>query len=750
MLPLAGLRRLLASATEMSFARHQPQGFPTVPSTLNAGSSELRDWPPSYSPPPNTDPYYTPYLGLRARLSQVWINRWTVLLLLIVCRLLLATRGLNGDLASAKTEAMSACSSVEQVGSAMASMPHYLAGGVNALAADGFTSAVNAMMSMLLMSITAVEEIVLFVIHMMTSTYLCLITLTVAGSLHVALELIEKVGDFMNKTIADITGGISGEVADFQTSFNSFLSAINIGGIFGSESDPPKINLTSAIDKLNSIQIPTDTLDGDLVKLNASIPSFDQVQNATDAVIRLPFEEVKKLINGSLVAYKFDKSVFPVPQKEQLSFCTDSPAIDDFFGGLVKTVELSKNIFLAVLIVLAILVCVPMAFREIWRWRSMRTRASMLQKTAFDPIDVVYIASRPYSTTAGISLAEKFSSPKRKILIRWFVAYATTLPALFVLSLGLAGLFTCLCQYIILKAVERKVPELAAEVGDFSGMVVNAVNNASKAWSVSANQVINSTNKDINDDVFGWVNITTSAVNGTLNTFTDEMGSALNTTFGGTILYDPIKEVLNCLIGLKIAGIQKGLTWVSDHAHVDFPLFKPDVFSLEGLSEAASNSSSTDAFFASPENETTDTITAVVVKVATKMGAAIKEEMLISFALIGVYLFIVLVGLARVIYGVFIVRDKTRGEGGPSFTGDSRQPLSPRTPTRNSNPFPAFGAPASSIYPTQSNGDLWPNAVLHDEKAGVVGHRNVEVSVKPGHERQSSYGFMDGDADRKF
>jgi hypothetical protein len=40
------------------------------------------------------------------------------------------------------------------------------------------------------------------------------------------------------------------------------------------------------------------------------------------------------------------------------------------------------------------------------------------------------------------------------------------------------------------------------------------------------------------------------------------MSTTLNDTFGGTVLYDPIKEVLNCLIGLKIASFQSVLTWV--------------------------------------------------------------------------------------------------------------------------------------------------------------------------------------------
>merc|ERR1712000_686720 len=250
------------------------------------------------------------------------------------------------------------------------------------------------------------------------------------------------------------------------------------------------------------------------------------------------------------------------------------------------------------------------------------------------------------------------------------------------------------------------------------------------AWSRSANEVIASTNKEINSDVFGWVNTTTSAVNGTLNTFTDEMGKALNTTFGGTILYDPIKEVLNCLIGLKIAGIQKGLTWVSDHAHVDFPLFKPDVFSLGAAASVASDSDSTDSFLSSPGSVASDDITGAVIKV--------------SLALIGVYILIVLIGLGRVLFG-FLGRDKTRAEGGPSFIGDGRASLSPRSPNRGDmTRFPAFGAPVSSIYPTRSNGDAWGADEPHDEKLGAVGHRSVEASVKPGHERASSYGYLDG------
>lgn len=701
--------------------------------------------------PASTLPYHTPYLGLRARLSQVWINKWTVLLVLIICRLLLATKDINNQIASAKTEALSACTSVENVGSAMASMPHYLSDGVNAMAADGVTKAVNGLMDMLTLTVTGIEEIVVFYIDMLTSTYLCLITFAVGGSLEAVIDVIEKVGAFMNKSISSITGDMSSDIATFQNTFNTFLSGLSLGGIFGNSASPPKLDLTSFLTKLNSIQIDPTTMDADLTKLNNSIPNFSQVQNLTNTVLRLPFEEIKKLINESMVAYTFDKSVFPVPQKQALTFCSNNQAINDFFTGLLKAVLTARTVAVVVFAVAAVIACIPMAFREMWRWRSMRQRSVLLQKHAFDPMDVINIASRPMSTTAGIRASSWFKSTKAQILVRWLFAYVTTIPVLFVLALGLAGLVSCLAQYAVLRVIEKEVPILTNEVGDFAGAVVKALNNASTAWANGANSVINSTNAKVNQDVFGWVNTSTTALNNTLNEVTDEIVNILNATFGGTILYTPILEVINCLVLRKIAGIESGLTWVKNNAYVDFPEFNTDVFSLGAAASIASNSSSTSSFLSSPADVASDGITSAIVNLADKLANQVKTEAIIAACLVGIWFIIFLLGLVYVLW-CMITKDKTRAEGGPvGYTGDNRAPISPRSPNREDPArFPEFGAPVSSVYPVHSHqDDAWMSGDLVDQgRLGVVGRRSVEAQVKKGHQRTSSYG-MNGFIDEK-
>lgn len=751
MLPLVGIRRLLSLHTQLSSARHPPRdGFPAVPSSLHVFDHA------SPNAPPNTVPQYTPYLGLRSRLSQVWINRWTILLALIICRLLLSLRDINYDVNNAKQEALAACTSVENVGSAMASMPHYLSDGVNAIAADGVTHAVNGLMEMLMLTVTGVEEIILFVINMMTSTYICLLTMAISGSLHVAIEMIEDVGNFMNKSISGITGNMAGDLSSFQNGLNSFLSDINIGGLLGSSSDPPKIDLSSQIDALNNIKIPTDTLDADLTKLNNSIPTFPQVKNFTDNAIKFPFELVKQSLNSSLSGYTFDRSVFPLAEKQTLSFCSDNDGIDTFFESLFNVLNIARKVIIIVLVILAVLACVPMAAREIWSWRSMKKRSVMMQKEAFDPMDVLYIASRPYTATAGIKIASRAKGTKKQILLRWYVAYITTLPALFVLGIGLAGLFSCLIQYIVLKALEKEVPVLAQDVENFSHKVVAALNNASEGWANGANSAINSTNQKLNEDVFGWAVNASQSVNNTLNTFTDQMSTALNQTFGGTILYDPITEVLNCLIGLKIAGIESGLTWVVNNAHVTFPTFRSDVFSL-GANSSLTNSSSTpdDSFLSSPGSGSTDDITNAVTKVTDKLAQGIAIEAAISGFVVGLWLLVVLIGGIRVLFAMYS-RDKTRAEGGPAggyatdappaggiyeHQGYESQGQYQQQKHDPSSSFPRFDGPVSAVRP-HWDADDFGDAVVN-EKMGAVGQRSVEDGIQAGHVRKSSYACLD-------
>jgi hypothetical protein len=677
----------------------------------------MRDYYANSSAPqpiPNQTPYLTPYLGLRARLSQVWINRWTVLLILVLVRVLFALSSTADGLTSARGDALSACTDVEKIGSAMASMPHYMSQGVNKMTALGIDKAVNGLMSMVTLTVTGVEEIMVFVIGMMYNTYLCLITLAVSGSLHAAVDLLTNAQNDINNLLGSVETDINNNANTLSSDINSIVSGVNTF----TGTSLPKVDFSKQIDELKNLKLPANLTD-DLQKLNSSIPSFADVQNITETVIRFPFEELKKTISAAMGTYTFNQSLFPVPQKEALTFCSGNNGINDFFNELDHLAHIAKRVFIGVLLTAAILVCIPMAWWEIRRYRRLQERAKNIREYAQDPMDAIYISSRPYTSDLGRWFARKFSTPRRQILVRWAVSYPTSVPALFILSIAIAGLFSCLCQYMLLKAIQKEVPDLTNQVANFTGQVVNKLNNASVQWAAGTNKAIMSENNAINQDLFSWVNVSTKAVNDTLNSFVDETTKVLNSTFGGTILYQPIQGVFDCLVGLKVAGIEKGLTWVHDNAHVNFPLLDNDTFSLGAIAKMTDNGN--DDLLSDPSGKASDDVSNAVLKVTNAIAKGIRQEAIIATVILVIWL---LMFFGSAIYTTVRLAgyDNVRGNAGNEYA--SRD-------VHNELPF---ARPTSAAPPyTTANPDVNKNAPYTLNPHPLPQHYNefTEVDISP-------------------
>ncbi|KAH6848410.1 plasma membrane fusion protein PRM1 [Chaetomium sp. MPI-CAGE-AT-0009] len=652
------------------FYNEKTGAVPPVPSNLNANTWHTVDLrsEPHLQPHAHTAPTVTPYLGLRARLSQLWFNRWTILLILVLVRVLILTASLNDNIGDAKVKALSACTKVEDIGSAMASMPHYLSVGVNSMASDGITKAVSGMVKMLMMILTGVENLILFIINMYVGTYACLIAALIHGGLDVSVKVVEGATKVMNDAIGTITGQITESISDVQDAINKIPDQISsfLGGV---DFDLPRIDIGKNLDDLENIKINSNELVKDIVALNKTIPTFDQVENFTKNAIAIPFNFLKEQVNSSFGSYKFDDTVFPVAEKQALSFCSNNSFLNDFFETLFNIVRTAKIAFSVAIPILAVLAIIGMGYLEIRRWRREKQRSREFTERGYDPMDVVYLSSRPMTAGVGLWLSSKFKTVKRQLLVRWTIAYGTSLPALFVLSLAIAGLFSCLCQLIILRAIQQEAPALAGQVGDFAGDVVGTLQQVSTNWADDANGVIIKFQDDINDDLFGWVNNATTSVNNTLNTFDEEIDKAITAVFKDTILFNTARNLVGCLITRKIETVQEGLTWVHDNAHVTLPLFANNVFS-QGANNSVNGDSDLTSFLASPSTVTTDEITSAVNQVIAKLENGLVQEALISAALLLVYAIIVLSGAARALVAS-AQKERTRAEGASSTVSAS-------------------------------------------------------------------------------
>lgn len=818
----------------------EKRGIPPIPPTLNISSWEKQGEPnppsaPSSSRLPGNNEI-TPYLGLRARLSQIWFNRWTVLLLLVLVHFLLTAGSLQNGLDDSKEKAMSACKKVEDTGSAMASMPHYLSRGVNSLVADGITSSVQALITVLEMIITSVEQLILFFLHMMTDTYMCLAALAIHGALNATAEVVEKTTDAMNKAIDGFADGLMSTTDGIQKVIDSGWDTIEsvanagdtvvdagkdagdkivggIGGLFDRDfpplieslpplpplppsslslsSSPPPIStptmtvlrvrdlppasavtllpridipdkpdikkpLNDFFEQIKDVNIDSSGFVASITKLEHDLPTFDEVRNKTDETIGIPFKMVRDALDASYGNWSFDKGVFPVAQREALSFCSENSAIADFFETLYETARKAKIVAIVVLALLALLACVPMAYWEKLRWDRQARHAQLFAAHQHDNLDLAYMYSRPRTARVGITASQRWGaknlSKKKRVLVRWCVAYATSLPALFVLSLAVAGFFSCACQGVLLRAIEKQVPALSEQVGEFADDVVYSLGNVSKKWSDDANGVVDGFSHDINDDVLGHVTTATTAVNDTINAFMETMDEGLTKVFGDTPFKEAAAGVIHCVFGIKIETVQKGLTWIHDHAHVDLPRFPEDIYSV-GAKESISGDSEVRSFLAAPGSGTADEVTEAVLHVTNWLRNNIIQEALISTALLLVYFLVVLMGVVWALVRAMSPDDGTQQFRDTPGTSSSSVSLSvsagPRSPMRSprrskslDEVSPRLGGGFYEQQVGGSRGDPFSDNYQMMDAHDVARGRGMVEHAAPGSIRSSSHGYV--------
>jgi len=311
----------------------------------------------------------------------------------------------------------------------------------------------------------------------------------------------------------------------------------------------------------------------------------------------------------------------------------------------------------------------------------------------YDPVDITYLASRPSAGTWGLRFASGLKSERRQVLMRWAVAYVTSPPALFVLSLGIAGLISALSQYIVLKQVEKAVPELANQVGGFAGEVVDFLNNSSSKFAASTNNVMQGVSDELNKEISGWLTNSTQSLNDTLTVFSDTMQKGIDQYVKGTIMEKPAVEIIKCLIGLKIEALQKGLAWVHENAQISFPQIPADTFSLGALSSL--NDDKSDSFLADPESASSDMITDTLFKMSKKWQEGLSTEAAISGGVVLIWVLVLLIALVRT-GSLWWGLDKVRGDGGGQGTNFSGGQLPVAAP--------AVGAlPPSYISSRQAN-----------------------------------------------
>lgn len=315
---------------------------------------------------------------------------------------------------------------------------------------------------------------------------------------------------------------------------------------------------------------------------------------------------MKKEINDTFInAQKsFVATPLPVPEGSNVTFCDQMnlTVIDDLSNDIAGLARTGLLILVGVILILII------AYAAI-QWYSQRSLLMTLHRARdrwftdnstyqsekatqqWEPTDEnlliihAYI-EHPLWSRFIYALSGRFNwSRETTNALGWFGSYVFHQAAMVCLMVGVLGIFAVELQLLAARPLQAHYSaQITTAINDFSNTIATSVNTnmaaQSKRYADDLNARINATQSVINEDLFGWVNGTTTQLNATLEAFYEDVQDAVNKVFGNTPLSAPAQEFLRCILGSKIVAVEHALTFLHDNLIIDIPTVRDDALML--------------------------------------------------------------------------------------------------------------------------------------------------------------------------
>lgn len=640
-----------------------------------------------------TNYYRRPYLNFKEKLTQLLLNPYTVFLLLFIIKLLFFLNSLVNSLEQAKSQTHALYDSIGIYASEIVSFPHYISKASNLMIAKSIESANHGLMKTLTLMITASEELIMFIIELSVGTYACLLTAVIDDTVMVALNATESVITTANDTLISFAKELNVGLGDLSDVINDVIHTADdtgdalkhlfkSGGKTNQQSNLDeqlnKVNLT--IKNMQDWQIP-GSINDKIEDLKDKIPDFTDVQNFTRKIIDKPFGELKRQVNTHL-NNTFDADSMYVPPKTQLDFSNGSAKINEIYVDMINVAQVTTHVIMGIIGLAALLLIGYELYRELKDWRRIMEAANhlnftnesfikSLSKKKYN-VEVIKIMQDRTSNFLSSIITEKIFRLRNPILInniRWFFNYSASPFLLSFLLLGLLGIATVICQFIILSFISnldfsQKGNELFHNT---QTQIYGSFNDSLNQWTNETNNYIGDYQDDINDNLFAWVDTAAMTINNTVSEFDEKMNKALDALFKGTPLYEPIEQIVGCVIESKLKKIENAMTWLSDNAHLEMPELNPKTILAEMASIKAANVN--DSFDDSVEKfkSKAKNILNQVIKFYKHQNMIL---LYISLCILGIWFLFSMVGLSILLVREWRIRKRQKASNFEKYSND--------------------------------------------------------------------------------
>ncbi|KAG5417518.1 PRM1 [Candida metapsilosis] len=500
------------------------------------------------------------YLDFFEKSTQIYLNQYTILLILIIIKLLLLRNSLINTISKQLIDE-STCDD-ETFQPTLNALHNMIFDNVAKLQYSGIV--------FIVIIIKTIRELTIFYIDLFLGTYVCLLNALVRGTTEFAFDASESVIQAVNVTIVEATNGIEEGLQGLSTFLNDVSTGFTaIGNLFSGSSSTSnansyeqKINISLGALK-DKIAIPGSVLGKINNARNVSINELEDINKQTQNLIKTPFN----LIVSKLEEIKLSNethanhTITPINVKDACMKTVEQ--VKDTQDHLVRFVETtSKYLF----IIMAVIVLASIAYAWYMEHRQWKRKTRFINEAGIDNEIEFRNQENLYSNFMTYTLVKRMGMNVNQKVI-WIISYMSNRLARNLLIFGLLGLLAAILQLILVSYVR----------GEIQKQIVNMSSNfnpiAADAYIRSVNDYINTTQADLNEELFGEIRSTAIKVNSTIGEFVDNLDSVITDIFGTTsIIASAVNTVVYCTIGRKLLKIEQGCTWLYENLQISVPM----------------------------------------------------------------------------------------------------------------------------------------------------------------------------------
>ncbi|CAD1808684.1 putative integral membrane protein [Candida parapsilosis] len=502
------------------------------------------------------------YLDFFEKSSQIYLNQCTILLFVIIVKILLLRNSLINTISKQLIDE-SACND-ETIQPALNALHNMMFDNIAKLQYSGIV--------FIVLIIKTIRALTIFYIDLFLGTYVCLLNAVAKGTTEFAFDVTKSVIQMVNVTIVEATNGIEEGLQGLSTLLNDVSTGFDaIKNIFNGGDGSSSSNARSYQSKINislgalrdKIAIPGSVMTKINNAKNVSMSELEDMNNTTQTLIETPFDLIISKLQGIKLSNESTRNSTINRIKVKDACMKTVVQVKDTQDHLVQFVETtSKYLF----IVMALVLVGSIAYAWYTERQQWKRKTGFINELGIDNEVEFRNQENLYSNFVTYTLVKRMGyNVNHKII--WLLSYMSNRLARNILVFAILGQLAAILQFILVNYVHREIQKQIIDISSTSDPLSISV------YIKSINDYINTTQSDLNEELFGEIRSTAIKVNSTIGEFVDNLDSTISDIFGtSNILASAVNTVVYCTIGRKLLKIEQGCTWLYENLKISIPL----------------------------------------------------------------------------------------------------------------------------------------------------------------------------------